>query len=128
MDEVINRFARTGSMKLAEFIRELRAAGFSHWRSEVIAELSRRGFALTSAGGQTWIVGLSPRAESSLRQFIDTHCVRSDGLTCRLSAIVKASGMKRTEVIERLSDWGFDIKKHNGGYVVAGLGMKEVYA
>jgi hypothetical protein len=129
MDQFINRFARSGLMKLSEFIRELRSAGFNHWRSDVVAELSRRGFTLSSAGGQTWIVGLSLTSESkALRAFIDTHCVRSDGLSCKLSAIVKATGLKRTEVIETLSQWGFDIKKHNGAYVVAGIGTKEVYA
>ena len=105
------------------------AAKFNHWRSEIIAELSRRGFTLSSAGGQTWIIGLSQTSESrTLREFINEHCIRADGLTCKLSAIVKATRLDRTEVIEQLSQWGFAITKHNGGYVVAGIGTKEVYA
>jgi len=129
MDEIINRFARTGSMKLSEFIRELRLAGFNDWRSEVIAGLSRRGFTLSQVAGQTWIVGLSATSESrALREFVNEHCIRADGLQVKLATIVKATGLKRTEVIEQLSQWGFDIKKISGTYVVAGLGTKEVYA
>lgn len=129
MDQVINRFARTGSMRLRDFIRELHAAGFNMFRGEVVAELARLGFPVSTIANQSYVIGLSLHAEQSiLREFIDTQCVRSDGLSCKLSAIVKATGLKRTEVIRQLSEWGFDIKKINGGYVVAGLGTKEVYA
>jgi len=128
MDKVINRLDRTGSMKLSEFIRELRTVGCEMWRSEVVAELSRRGFTLSRAGGQTWIVGLSASSESrALREFIDQRCLRSDGLSAKLSTIVKATGLKRTEIIRQLSEWGFTLTKQNGGYVVAGIGLKEAF-
>jgi len=128
MDQFLDRFAREGSMTLRDFTRQLHRAGFNMFRGEIVAELVRRGFAVSSAGGQSWIIGLSPQRNSALREFIDENCIRADGLSCKLAAIVKATGLKRTEVIEQLSQWGFDIKKHNGGYVVAGIGTKEVYA
>jgi hypothetical protein len=125
MDQFINRFAREGSMRLSEFIRQLRAAGFNSWRSEVIADLSRRGFTLSNVAGQTWVIGLSPATESSaLRKFIDADCVQSDGLTCRLASIVRGSGLPRTQVIQQLEQFGFEIAK-DGVYVVRGLGLKE---
>jgi hypothetical protein len=130
MDEVINRFAREGSMRLSDFIRELRGADFNMFRGEVVAELSRRGFTLSQIAGQTWIVGLSPRSSgsSALRQFIDGHCIRADGLQVKLAAIVRGSGLPRTQVIHQLQQWGFEIQK-DGAFVVRGLGLKEpVYA
>jgi hypothetical protein len=125
MDQFINRYARQGSMRLSHFIRELRAAGFNHWRSEVIAELSRRGFTLSNVAGQTWIVGLSPRTENpALRKFIDTSCIRADGLTCKLASIVRGVGLPRTQVIQQLEQFGFEIVR-DGVFVVRGLGIKE---
>ena len=125
MDAFLNRFARTGSMKLSIFIRDMRAAGLDHWRSEVIAELSRRGFTISAVANQTWIIGLSPRMpDTPLRAFIDRHCLRADGLTCKLAAIVRGCGMKRAEVISQLEQFGFEIAR-DGVYVVRGLGLKE---
>lgn len=129
MDQVIARLAHEGSMKLSDFIRELRAVNCNMWRSEIVAALTQRGFTLSRVAGQTWIVGLSLTKENrALREFIDQRCLRADGLTCKLSAIIKATGLKRAEVVRQLSEWGFSIAKQNGGLVVAGLGTREVYA
>ncbi len=125
MDEFLNRFAREGSMTLRAFKRELNAAGYNLFRGQVIAELARRGFTIANAANQAWIIGLSPRMpDSPLRAFIKRECIQADGLSCKLSALVRACGMKRAEVIQQLQQFGFEIS-NNGQYVVYGLGIKE---
>jgi hypothetical protein len=120
---------RADSMRLSEFIRAVRKAGFKITRTSVVAELSRE-FRLTEVGKQTWIVGLSLRNSKAdrLREFIDSNCIRADGLICKLWSIARGAaeyGISRSEVIQQLQDWGFTITQANGAYVVRGLGMKE---
>jgi hypothetical protein len=120
---------RADSLRLSEFIRALRLAGFRITRTAAVAELSRE-FTLSEVGRQTWIVGLSMRSNKAdqLRRFIDANCLRSDGLTCKLASLVRGAaecGFSRNEVIQQLQNWGFTITQANGAYIVRGLGFKE---
>jgi hypothetical protein len=120
---------RADSMKLSDFCRALKAAGYKVPRTEIVAALSRQ-FSLTTVGNQTWIVGLSLRnnKEVLLREFINRHCFRADGLQTKLASFARAvsSFLSRDEVIQYLHSWGFHIESVNGAYVVHGLGLKEL--
>jgi hypothetical protein len=120
---------RADSMRLSEFLRAIRAAGFRITRTAAVAQLSRE-FTLSEVGGQTWIIGLSMRNNTAdrLRQFIDENCIRADGLTCKLGSIVRGAvrcGLTRNQVIQLLERWGFTISSAAGTYVVRGLAFKE---
>jgi predicted transcriptional regulator len=119
---------RADSMRLSDFVRALRASGYAMQRTAIVAQLSR-DFKLADVAGQTWIVGLSLRNKANrLRQFIDTNCIRADGLQAKLADIVRGCGLPRNQVIAQLQQWGFEIER-NGVYVVRGLGLKEpIYA
>jgi hypothetical protein len=130
MDQFIkDHCARDGSTRLSEFIRALKAAGINMPRTEIIAALSRE-FRMTNVSGQQWIVGLSLRSTRTKRFRILLHdtCFFADGLSCPLSALVRAAsslGLTRTEVIAEIEQSGFTIEKASGVYVVRGLAPKE---
>jgi hypothetical protein len=120
---------RADSVRLSEFVRALKSAGYSMARTAIVAALSRE-FKLVDVAGQTWIVGLSLRNNNAdrLREFIDDNCLRADGLTCKLSSITRgaaAVGLNRNDVIQQLQNWGFDISTANGAYIVRGLALRE---
>ena len=129
-DFIATHCARYGSTQLSEFKRALKQTGLNMPHTAIVAQLSNE-FTLTEAGGQLWIVGLSLRATGDkLHRFIDRHCLRADGLTCKLSDLMRALKSDgyhapRTYVVSTLQNWGFNIDKHNGSYVVAGIGLKE---
>jgi len=120
-----DRCLRADSVRLSEFIRALKSTGLLMSRTAIVAALSRE-FTLSDVGGQTWIVGLSLRNTKAdkLRRFIDDNCLRADGLQVKLASIVRGAGMSRTEVIQQLQSWGFEIASE-GAYVVKGLALKE---
>jgi hypothetical protein len=126
-DFIESHCARSGSMRLSDLKRELQAADIRLTRTEVVAELARLGYSVADVAGQSYVVGLSLRDSSpveELRRFIGQHCIRADGLQTKLADLVRASKLRRNQIIYGLKQLGFDVT-FNDSYYVVGLGLQE---